>query len=374
MNRNRTKRDALVPQQSRQPPRTAAQAVPQFQYLIFDLKVSFVWACVRTPRHLRETIYIAELPVSVKPPGDIYYYAEDFLGSSRVITTATGTVCYDADFYPFGGEKVVTNSCAQNYKFTGKERDTETGNDDFGARYYSSNSGRFLSPDWSNVPVPIPFADLTNPQTLNLYQFVKNDPETFVDVDGHLAPGQIGSSEGMFIMPRMRGGGDGDPGATVNGGVVRTDDESTLFALADGYTVADNSGKSAEGQNQGQGQQNQQSDPNKQPSWDPKKPLPDDPSKLGPDWKRDQGHKAPNDERYVNDKTKDKLDWHKGQPAEKGWKGKDHWHWNEHDYHYRPGDTVARVSTVIAVAVVTYWIVSEGSRFLFPPRNFIPVP
>ena len=39
---------------------------------------------------------------------NLYYYAEDFLGTSRVITTASGTVCYEADFYPFGGERVVT--------------------------------------------------------------------------------------------------------------------------------------------------------------------------------------------------------------------------------------------------------------------------
>jgi len=39
----------------------------------------------------------------------------------------------------------------------------------------------------------------------------------------------------------------------------------------------------------------------------------------------------------------DKLDWHKGKPGEKGWKGKDHWHWNEHDWHFKPGDIVTRV-------------------------------
>ena len=48
----------------------------------------------------------------------------------------------NGDFYPFGGERIVTNTCTQNYKFEGKERDTETGNDDFGARYYTSRLGR----------------------------------------------------------------------------------------------------------------------------------------------------------------------------------------------------------------------------------------
>jgi RHS repeat-associated protein len=115
----------------------------------------------------------------------IYYYAEDFLGSSRVMTTSTGTVCYDADFYPYGGERVVTNTCQQNYKFTGKERDAETNNDDFGARYYSSQFGRWISPDWSAIPAPVPYANLSNPQTLNLYAMVHDNPETFADLDGH---------------------------------------------------------------------------------------------------------------------------------------------------------------------------------------------
>ncbi len=123
--------------------------------------------------------------VSVPPS----YYVEDLLGTSRVITTNTGAVCYDADFYPFGGERTpYTNTCPQNYKFEGKERDTETGNDDFGARYYSNRFGRWLSADWSSVPVAVPYANLTNPQTLNLYAMVGDDPESFADLDGHACP------------------------------------------------------------------------------------------------------------------------------------------------------------------------------------------
>ena len=120
--------------------------------------------------------------------GTITYYAEDFLGTSRVILTSTGTVCYDADFYPFGGERAYTNTCSQNYKFEGKERDTETNNDDFGARYYASTIGRWLSPDWSSTAVAVPYANLNNPQTLNLYAMVHDNPETFADLDGHCYP------------------------------------------------------------------------------------------------------------------------------------------------------------------------------------------
>jgi RHS repeat-associated protein len=98
--------------------------------------------------------------------------------------------CFDGDFLPFGQEVDYTSTCGSNYKFEGKERDLETGNDDFGARYYRSALGRWLSADWSSVPAPVPYANLTNPQTLNLYAMVSDNPETFADLDGHLTEGQ----------------------------------------------------------------------------------------------------------------------------------------------------------------------------------------
>jgi RHS repeat-associated protein len=52
---------------------------------------------------------------------------------------------------------------------TGKERDTESGLDYFGFRYYGSSMGRFMSPDLGADAFALPFADLKNPQTLNLY-------------------------------------------------------------------------------------------------------------------------------------------------------------------------------------------------------------
>jgi RHS repeat-associated protein len=69
---------------------------------------------------------------------------------------------------------------------TGKERDTESGNDYFFARYYASSMGRFLSPDWAAKAEPVPYAKLENPQTLNLYQYVGNNPLTGIDPSGHM--------------------------------------------------------------------------------------------------------------------------------------------------------------------------------------------
>ena len=67
----------------------------------------------------------------------------------------------------------------------GKERDTETANDNFDAREYTWRFGRWLSSDWSATPAPVPYANLSNPQTLNLYAMVSDDPESFADLDGH---------------------------------------------------------------------------------------------------------------------------------------------------------------------------------------------
>jgi len=68
---------------------------------------------------------------------------------------------------------------------TGKERDAESGLDYFGARYYGSNMGRFMSPDWSEQPEAVPYADTDNPQSLNLYSYVLNNPLSHRDPDGH---------------------------------------------------------------------------------------------------------------------------------------------------------------------------------------------
>ena len=75
-----------------------------------------------------------------------------------------------------------------SYRSTGKERDAESGNDYFEARYYSSAMGRFMSPDWSAQEEPVPYANLEDPQSLNLYGYVGNNPLSRVDKDGHCYP------------------------------------------------------------------------------------------------------------------------------------------------------------------------------------------
>src|SRR5262249_14384378 len=118
----------------------------------------------------------------------VFYYFSDHLKTTDVVTDANGTILNESDFYPWGGELQFAANDSNHYKFTGKERDSETGLDYFGARYYSNGMGRFITPDWSGTPVPVPYADLTDPQSLNQYSYVRNIPTTKVDVDGHGDP------------------------------------------------------------------------------------------------------------------------------------------------------------------------------------------
>src|SRR5207245_2635157 len=111
--------------------------------------------------------------------GNVFYYFADHLSTSRVIVQAGQTTpCYDADFYPFGGERIVINTCPQNYKFTGKER--ESGLDNFGARYFGSTMGRFMSPD-----PPLLDQHIADPQSWNLYSYGRNNPLSYIDPTGN---------------------------------------------------------------------------------------------------------------------------------------------------------------------------------------------
>jgi RHS repeat-associated protein len=86
------------------------------------------------------------------------------------------------------------------YKFTAKERDTESGLDMFGARYYGSSLGRFMTPDWAAKPTAVPYAMFGDPQSLNLYSYVRNNPTTTRDPDGHDALWVVDKQTGQVTL------------------------------------------------------------------------------------------------------------------------------------------------------------------------------
>ena len=108
---------------------------------------------------------------------NVYYYHTDHLGSSSVITDAGGNKVEEIYYYPFGQARYDTGSVGLKYKYTGQEQD-ESGLYDYGARFYDPVAGRFISAD-TMVP------DSSNPQALNRYSYVLDNPIIYIDPTGH---------------------------------------------------------------------------------------------------------------------------------------------------------------------------------------------
>ncbi len=123
-------------------------------------------------------------------PNTYHFHLTDWLGTERMQTNAAGNSEETCASYPFGDGLNCTGPAADatEQHFTGKERDPESGLDYFYARYYSSTLGRFMTPDWAAAPTAVPYATFGDPQTLNLYAYVNNNPNTGIDFDGHAGP------------------------------------------------------------------------------------------------------------------------------------------------------------------------------------------
>jgi len=145
------------------------------------------------------------------------YYISDHLQSTTVVTNSTGAVQNDSDYFAYGGEIVLSNAVPQNYKFNGKERDGESGLDEFGARYFANAYGRFMQTHWSAKPAAVPYANYGNPQSLNLFAYVENNPTTFGDPDGHCGDVRGGLCDGSVtgIGPQAAGAHEPRPALTI---------------------------------------------------------------------------------------------------------------------------------------------------------------
>jgi len=83
------------------------------------------------------------------------YYFSDHLGSTDIVTNATAGILRESDYVPYGGEVVISGTDPNHYKFTGKERDSESALDFFDDRHYSYGLGRFMQPDWAAKPTEL---------------------------------------------------------------------------------------------------------------------------------------------------------------------------------------------------------------------------
>jgi RHS repeat-associated protein len=139
----------------------------------------------------------------------LHWLVTDQLGTPRMMFDQSGSLANVSrhDYLPFGEELFAntggrapalgyTNGDGARQKFTLKERDNETGLDYFGARYYSSNQGRFTGVDPYNIILEKQADEhsavatrqflryLGEPQNWNRYVYVANNPLKYIDPDG----------------------------------------------------------------------------------------------------------------------------------------------------------------------------------------------
>jgi RHS repeat-associated protein len=143
----------------------------------------------------------------------VYYIHDDALGGANVLSNASGTVAEVIEYYPFGGtrfdQRATSTAFGEQRRFTGHEFDTGTGLNYMDARYEGPTLSRFLSedpnfiaagaPDWvTGIGADSTYAGLKgfvnnrnvnylqNPQNLNSYSYVNNNPLKYVDPDGKM--------------------------------------------------------------------------------------------------------------------------------------------------------------------------------------------
>ncbi|UVO28155.1 SpvB/TcaC N-terminal domain-containing protein [Bradyrhizobium arachidis] len=164
------------------------------------------------------------------------YQLGNHLGSSSVELDKDGALIAYEEYHPYGTTSLqagrsVAEVSLKRYRYTGKERDEETGFTYHGARYCAPWLARWTSADPLGIPVSggsstslkrgrSKAAEPTEPVpaiavSLNLYTYVVNHPTSLVDSDGRAprsaaaqdlqARGASGAGEGVAIAPKGAG-------------------------------------------------------------------------------------------------------------------------------------------------------------------------
>ncbi len=123
-------------------------------------------------------IFAGNLRIAMRENDRLTYFHKDHLGSSSVLTDASGNELESADYLPFGGQRSAAAIARSDYTFTDQEIDRSTGLYNYDARLYDPIVGQFVSAD-SIIP------DIYDPQSWNRYAYVRNNPIKYVDPSGH---------------------------------------------------------------------------------------------------------------------------------------------------------------------------------------------
>lgn len=124
------------------------------------------------------TYYFAndELLAKKNPDGTKFFYHNDHLGSTSIITSQSGAFIEETKYDPWG--EVKSGGTKSKFLYTGQEKDLETNLNYYNARYYDSHIRRFTQPD--DI-----IQNVYDPQSLNRYSYVNNNPVKYTDPSGH---------------------------------------------------------------------------------------------------------------------------------------------------------------------------------------------
>ena len=117
------------------------------------------------------------------------YYVADHLGSTRSLVGGEGAVTAAYDYWPYGKVLASSGAGTTHFRFTGHERDAESGLDYMLARPYAYDVGRFLRPDPMQDAYP----------GISPYSYANNNPLKYVDPDGQLPNFVIGAVAGAGL-------------------------------------------------------------------------------------------------------------------------------------------------------------------------------
>ena len=154
----------------------------------------------------KDYVYAGSKLLASESPGGIRHYHVDHLGTTRVITDAVGTSLSATpyEYFPFGDEATVEPPNDERFRFTGHERDINDPlkPDYMHARYYyrGGSAGKFLSVD------PGRDWDAKQPQSWNLYAYVRNNPINLIDPDGRMVGAPVTFLKGLQTLEAVRSG------------------------------------------------------------------------------------------------------------------------------------------------------------------------
>jgi RHS repeat-associated protein len=139
-----------------------------------DLQVSFSGRCVLKDRDYANGLQVEDIVTSTWSQ---YYYQEDALGSTRLVTGNSANTVFQSDYKPYGLN--FAPSGVETFMYTGKPDDSAIGLYYYGARFYDPSIGRFITEDSQT-------GSLDSPLSLNRYSYTLDNPMTFNDPSGNI--------------------------------------------------------------------------------------------------------------------------------------------------------------------------------------------